>query len=205
VVIDATEVEARVGFMERLPGTTAQQPRTLPLPFADLAWARPVRDGKPGPAPKRLSEVIQPGDIVMVEPLPATPAQGRTQARPERATLRQIPLVQGALVGIDPATGRVLALSGGWSFELSQYNRATQANRQPGSSFKPYVYLTAMMRDISPSQRVLDAPFVVDQGAAGKWRPHNDEEDFNGPMPLRVALEKSKLLICKVFVFWQDV
>ena len=195
VVIEATDAEARVGFMERVPGTTVQQPRILPLPFADLAWARPARDGKLGPVPKRLAEVIQPGDIVMVEPTQATPAQGRTPARPERATLRQIPLVQGALVSLDPATGRVLALAGGWSFELSQYNRATQANRQPGSSFKPYVYLTAMMRNISPSQRVLDAPFVVDQGAAGKWRPHNDEEDFNGPMPLRVALEKSVNLV----------
>jgi penicillin-binding protein 1A len=195
VVIEASDSEARVGFMERLPGSTVQQPRTLPLPFADLAWARPLKDGKLGPAPRRLADVIQPGDVIMIEPAAAQPAQGRNPARPERAILRQIPLVQGALVSIDPATGRVLALSGGWSFELSQYNRVTQANRQPGSSFKPYVYLTAMMRNISPSQRVLDAPFVVDQGAAGKWRPHNDEEDFNGPMPLRVALEKSINLV----------
>ena len=195
VVVEASEAEARVGFMERQPGTTAQQPRVLPLAFADLAWARPLKDGKPGPAPKRLAEVIVPGDIVMVEPLPAQAAQGKTPARPERLALRQIPLVQGALVSLDPANGRVLALSGGWSYELSQYDRATQANRQPGSSFKPYVYLTAMMRGISPSQRVLDAPFVVDLGAAGKWRPHNDEEDFAGPLPLRVALEKSVNLV----------
>ncbi len=195
VVIEATDADARIGFMERTPGSTTQQPRTLPLPFADLAWARPLKDGKLGPAPKRLQDVMQPGDIVMVEPTAAVPAQGKTPARPERATLRQIPLVQGALVSMDPATGRVVALSGGWSFELSQYNRVTQANRQPGSSFKPYVYLTAMMRNLSPSQRVLDAPFVVDQGAAGKWRPHNDEEDFSGPVPLRIALEKSLNLV----------
>ncbi len=195
VVIEASDAEARVGFMERIAGSTAQQPRLLPVPFADLAWARSAKDGKLGPVPKRLSEVMQPGDIVMVEPSAAQPAQGRTPARPERAVLRQIPLVQGALVSLDPATGRVLALSGGWSFELSQYNRVTQANRQPGSSFKPYVYLTAMARNIAPSQRVLDAPFVVDQGAAGKWRPHNDEEDFSGPVPLRVALEKSLNLV----------
>ena len=73
-------------------------------------------------------------------------------------TLRQIPEVQGALVALDPATGRVLAMVGGWSFEQSQFNRATQAFRQPGSSFKPMVYLTAMEQGISPSQRFLDAP-----------------------------------------------
>jgi penicillin-binding protein 1A len=109
--------------------------------------------------------------------------------------LRQIPQVQGALVSIDPATGRVLALSGGWSFDNSQFDRVTQAARQPGSSFKPFVYLTALQAGISPSQRFLDAPFVVDQGAAGKWRPGNFELDFNGPVPLRVALEKSLNLV----------
>jgi penicillin-binding protein 1A len=109
--------------------------------------------------------------------------------------LRQIPLVQGALVTVEPGTGRVLAMSGGWSFDQSQFNRATQANRQPGSSFKPMVYLTAMEQGISPSQRFLDAPFVLDMGAAGKWRPSNYELDFNGPTPLRIALEKSLNLV----------
>ena len=108
-------------------------------------------------------------------------AQGKTPARPERLHLRQIPQVQGALVSLDPTTGRVLAMSGGWSFEQSQFNRATQADRQPGSSFKPIVYLTAMEKNISPSQRFLDAPYVVDLGAAGKWRPHNYENEFSGP------------------------
>jgi penicillin-binding protein 1A len=131
----------------------------------------------------------------MVEILPATAAQGKTTARPERVALRQVPLVQGALVSIEPATGRVLAMSGGWSFENSQFNRVSQANRQPGSSFKPFVYLTALEAGISPSQRFLDAPFVIDQGAAGKWRPGNFELDFNGPVPLRIALEKSLNLV----------
>jgi penicillin-binding protein 1A len=195
VVIEATDSEAHVGFMERLPGTTIVQPRVMPVTIADLGWARPAKDGRLGAVPRKIGDVMRPGDVVMVEPQAAVAAVGRTAARPERAVLRQIPLVQGALVSLDPATGRVLALSGGWSFEMSQYDRATQANRQPGSSFKPYVYLTAMERGISPSQRFLDAPFVVDQGAAGKWRPHNDEEDFSGPVPLRVALEKSLNLV----------
>ena len=195
VVIEANDTEARLGFMERLQGTSIVQPRVLPMQLADLGWARALKDGKPGPAPRKIAEVVVPGDLVMVEPAAAAPAQGRNPARVERLLLRQVPKVQGALVAIEPATGRVLAMSGGWSFELSQFNRATQASRQPGSSFKPYVYLTAMMANISPSQKFLDAPFVVDQGAAGKWRPGNFELDFNGPVPLRVALEKSLNLV----------
>ncbi|MCW3476713.1 penicillin-binding protein 1A [Limobrevibacterium gyesilva] len=196
IVTETTDAEAKLGFVERPSGAAAGQPRVLPMLLSDLGWARPVRDGKPGAAPRRISDVVQVGDIVMAELVAATPAvPGRAPARPERLLLRQIPQVQGALVSLDPATGRVLAMSGGWSFELSQFNRATQANRQPGSSFKPYVYLTALEHGVSPSQRFLDAPFVVDQGAAGKWRPGNYELDFNGPMPLRVALEKSRNLV----------
>ena len=97
-------------------------------------------------------------------------------------------------MSLDPTTGRVLAMVGGWSFEGSQFNRATQAQRQPGSSFKPFVYLTALEKGISPSQRFLDAPIVMDT-AAGRWRPNNFEMDFGGPTPLRVALEKSLNLV----------
>ena len=102
--------------------------------------------------------------------------------------------MQGALVSLDPRTGRVLAMVGGWSFEGSQFNRATQALRQPGSSFKPMVYLTALEKGISPSQRFMDAPIVI-TNSAGTWRPNNYEMDFNGPTPLRVALEKSLNLV----------
>ncbi len=84
---------------------------------------------------------------------------------------------------------------GGWSFEASQFNRATQAKRQPGSSFKPMVYLTALEHGVSPSQQFLDAPVVVDQGPLGRWRPNNYEREFGGPTPLRVALEKSLNLV----------
>jgi penicillin-binding protein 1A len=113
----------------------------------------------------------------------------------EHMILRQIPVAQAALISLDPANGRVLALVGGWSAEMSQFNRATQAKRQPGSSFKPIVYLTALEHGVSPSQRFLDAPVVVDQGAAGRWRPNNYEMEFGGPTPLRVALEKSLNLV----------
>ncbi len=201
VVLDSTDTEAKLGLLGRGP---AAAPLVRPLRLADLGWARPleVPGGQPpatasapppgsslGPAPRRIGDVVKPGDVVMVELVPAS------AGRQERLLLRQIPLVQGALVSVDPATGRVLALSGGWSFESSQFNRATQANRQPGSSFKPFVYLTALVNGISPSQRFLDAPFVLDQGAAGKWRPNNYEMDFLGPVPIRIALEKSLNLV----------
>ncbi len=193
IVLETTDSEAKLGYLERAPGAPAPTPRVLPVLLADLGWARPVKAGQLGPAPRKIGDVLQVGNVVMIEPVAASPQS--KPPRPERALLRQIPLVQGALVSIEPATGRVLAMSGGWSFENSQFNRATQANRQPGSSFKPFVYLTALEAGISPSQRFLDAPFVVDQGAAGKWRPGNFELDFNGPVPLRVALEKSLNLV----------
>lgn len=195
VVIETSDAEAKVGWLDRQPGVAAALPRVLPLPLSSVAWARPNKAGQLGPAPKRITDVVQQGDVVMVEVQPGQAAEGKSPARPERLVLRQVPQVQGGLVSLDPATGRVLALSGGWSFESSQFNRVTQANRQPGSSFKPFVYLTALQAGISPSQKFLDAPFVVDQGAAGKWRPGNFELDFNGPVPLRVALEKSLNLV----------
>ena len=203
VVLEAGDFEARLGVLERAAaGAPGGTPRELPMLLADLAWARPpvlasgagavTPAASLGPAPRRMLDVMKPGDVVMAEVVSGA-ASGR--AGRERLLLRQIPQVQGALVSLDPATGRVLAMAGGWSFELSQFNRATQANRQPGSSFKPFVYLTALANGVSPSQRFLDAPFVLDQGAAGKWRPNNYEMDFLGPVPLRIALEKSLNLV----------
>jgi penicillin-binding protein 1A len=195
VVLEETDGEARLGFLERPQGAVAAVPRVLPLLLSDAGWARPVKDGNIGPAPRRIGDVVQPGDVVMAELAPAVAAQGKSAGKSERLLLRQIPAVQGALVSLDPTNGRVLALVGGWSYEMSQFDRVTQASRQPGSSFKPFVYLTALEQGISPSQRFMDAPFVMDQGAAGKWRPSNFENDFSGPVPLHVALEKSLNLV----------
>jgi penicillin-binding protein 1A len=204
VVARTTESEARIDWL-----TPTGERRTAVLALQDLAWARPVHDGKPGPAPRRITDVVQTGDVVMIEPpsaessAPAAPppaaAKGKTAPllpapAPGRATLRQIPQVEGALVSLDPQTGRVLAMVGGWSFEQSQFNRATQANRQPGSSFKPMVYLTALEKGVSPSQRFLDAPIVIDT-PEGRWRPGNYEGNFGGPMSMRVALEESRNLV----------
>lgn len=188
VVLDAGGDEAKLGWLDRTGGQPV--PRNGSLYLSDTGWARPLRHGTRGPVPRRMADVVQPGDVVMVEPAPAQGA-GRAAARPDRVLLRQIPAVQGALVSLDPATGRVLAMSGGWSPETSQFNRATQAQRQPGSSFKPFVYLTALEAGYSPSQRVLDAPFVQDLGPAGQWRPTNYDQTFHGPIAMRMALEKS--------------
>lgn len=113
--------------------------------------------------------------------------------QPHHYALRQVPEVNGGIVAIDPHTGRVLALSGGYSFDLSEFNRATQAFRQPGSSFKPFVYAAALDQGYTPSTLVLDAPFVIDQGAnQGWWKPENYSDRFYGPSTLRLGLEKSR-------------
>ncbi|MBV9735445.1 MAG: PBP1A family penicillin-binding protein [Acidisphaera sp.] len=205
VVLDETAGEARLGWLDRPVGAAPGQaptPHTGSLPFADIGWARANHDGRFGAVPHRISDVLQVGDVVMVEPsagsaaAPPLPGQRAAPAAPgERLALRQVPQVEGALVSLDPRTGRVLALAGGWSYEMSQFDRASQASRQPGSSFKPIVYLTAMEQGISPSQRFLDAPFVLDLGAAGQWRPNDYEMDFLGPVSLHVALEKSLNLV----------
>ncbi len=191
IVIEVANDTAQLGWVERsVVAAGGVRNGTLYLP--DVGWARPVRGASFGPAPRKMSDIMAVGDVVMVEPQDA-PA-GRGPARPDRMLLRQIPLVQGALATIDPSTGRVLALSGGWSFETSQFNRATQAERQPGSSFKPFVYLTALEAGFSPSQKVLDAPFS--QTVAGvEWKPNNYGLKFNGPTPMRIALEKSLNLV----------
>ena len=196
-VLDVSRDEAKLGWLDRAPGQPAvtATPKVQAIHLSELGWARPVRANGLGPAPRNVGDVVQVGDVVMVEPVAGTPAQGRTPAKAERLLLRQIPQVQGALVSLDPATGRVLAMSGGWSSEISQFNRATQAQRQPGSSFKPIVYLTALEAGFSPSQRVLDAPFVQDLGAQGQWRPNNYGMTFSGPTAMRIALEKSLNLV----------
>ena len=208
VVLEAGDGEARLGWIDRAGHAQNEikpqiEPKTGSMLIADLAWARPVKDGKPGAVPRKVSDILHVGDLAMIEPAPvqaasaSVSAKGKNvvSARLDRVLLRQIPLVQGALVALDPATGRVLSLVGGWSFEGSQFNRATQANRQPGSSFKPMVYLTALEHGVSPTQRFLDAPIVIDNGSAGRWRPNNYELSFNGPTPLRYALEKSLNLV----------
>jgi penicillin-binding protein 1A len=163
------------------------------IPLDELKWARPtLEDQHVGPPPKSAADVVKPGDIVLVEELAA--AEGK---RPAGYALRQIPNVSGGFVAMDPHTGRVLAISGGYSWEMSQFDRAVQAKRQPGSSFKPFVYMAALDNGFTPSTPVLDAPFVMDQGPGlPKWKPTNyNTTKFAGPLPLRQGIEQSKNLM----------
>ena len=192
VVLDETAGEARVGWLDTQPGQAPSDaaPQVSVIALSDLGWAHPVhKDGGLGPAPRRVGDVLHTGDVVMVEPHPAP--QGAAAGAVGRVQLRQVPAVEGALVALDPRTGRVLAMSGGWSFDLSQFDRATQAQRQPGSSFKPYVYLTGLENGYAPSQKLLDEPMTINT-ASGPWRPNNFElNEFLGPVPMRIALERS--------------
>ncbi len=165
------------------------------IPMSELTWARPWLEGqKRGPKVKAPGDALRRGDIIAVEPVTAT-AEGKAYPL-ETYGLRQIPEVNGALVAIDPHTGRVLAMSGGYAYAHSQFNRVTQASRQPGSAFKPFVYLTALEMGYTPSTLILDAPFVIDQGPGQpKWRPANYAKKFYGPSTMRLGLEKSRNLM----------
>jgi penicillin-binding protein 1A len=160
------------------------------LAFSTVAWARPRGVGKWTQAPGKLSDLLKPGQLVRARVL-TVPAAGK----PIEVTLDQVPEVQGALVVIDPATRRVLALSGGYDFARSSFNRATQARRQPGSAFKPFLYAAALQsQKFTPVSVLNDAPEAVRDPWTGKvWKPHNYERSgFEGPMTLRQALTKSK-------------
>ena len=127
---------------------------------------------------------LQAGKVVMVE-----------KVEEGSYALRQVPKIQGAIMVMDPHTGRILAMQGGWTFDKSEYNRATQAYRQPGSAFKPFIYLTALEQGLTPSTRVLDAPFEYEDRPGNVWKPKNYSNQFYGPTPLRVGVEKSRNLM----------
>ena len=164
------------------------------ITFDNLSWARKeLKDAHVGAPVKSVSEVVAKGDVVPVAP--ASAANGKA-AQPGSYTLEQIPEIDGAIVALDPHTGRVLAMVGGFDHARSEFNRATQALRQPGSAFKPFVFLAALEDGFTPTRIVMDAPFVVDQGPGlPKWRPANYGHTFLGPVPMRVGLEQSRNLM----------
>jgi penicillin-binding protein 1A len=178
-----TAKEARLAFADGSRGV---------IPWEEMSWARQeLVNDQFGPDVHKPEDVLKLGDVVLVELL-ASPAVAKGQAE-ARFALRQVPVVQGAIVALDPHTGRVFAMTGGFSDAISQYNRATQAYRQPGSSFKPFVYMAALRKGFTPSSLVLDAPFEYVQGPGlPLWRPENYSETFYGPTPLRVGIEKSR-------------
>jgi penicillin-binding protein 1A len=165
------------------------------IPFAEMRWARKsLPDQKLGPVLRQPSDAVAVGDIVAVE---RVEQDAENKPLPERTyALRQIPEVEGAVVALDPHTGRVLAMVGGYAYERSQFNRVTQAARQPGSGFKPFVYAAALEQGFTPSSLILDAPFVIDQGPGlPKWRPDNYSRVFYGPSTMRLGIEKSRNLM----------
>ncbi|MDH6258927.1 penicillin-binding protein 1A [Bradyrhizobium sp. BR13661] len=191
VVLETSDQSARIGFQpnRELGGAVSKQRETGLITLDGVRWARPTQGNFKGKTPNSVAQILQPGDVIYADPLyskEGQPVEGQYR-------LRQIPEVSGAMVVMDPWTGRVLAMVGGFSFDQSQFNRATQAYRQPGSSFKPIVYSAALDNGYTPSTVVLDAPIEIDQGqGAGVWRPENfSVNKYQGPVTLRNALRQS--------------
>ena len=185
-VLEVGKSAANVGFGDGSTGS---------IPLGLMKWARAWIEGqKRGGAVKFPSDVLELGDVVLVS---RAEKDGDDKSYPDGTyRLEQIPDINGAIVAIDPHTGRVLAMTGGLAFEASEFNRATQAWRQPGSAFKPIVYMAGLDNGFTPSTRILDAPFVIDQGAGqGKWKPANYTKKFYGPSPMRLGIEKSRNLM----------
>ena len=144
------------------------------IKYNEISWTK-----------KEFEDLFKVGDLIYVK-----------KVKDKFYSLKQLPKINGGIVVMDPYTGRVLALSGGFSFKSSEFNRATQALRQPGSAFKPFVYALALENKYTPSSLVLDAPLVLDQGVdLKKWKPENYGKKFYGPSTLRVGLEKSRNLM----------
>ena len=144
------------------------------IEYQDVSWTK-----------KELDKLFKVGDVVYVNKI-----------KDNIFSLKQLPKANGGIVVMDPFTGRVIALSGGFSFKRSEFNRATQASRQPGSAFKPFIYALALENNFTPSTLILDAPIVLDQGEDLKmWKPENYGKKFYGPSTLRTGLEKSRNLM----------
>ena len=190
VVLETSDQSARVGFQpgRELGGAVSKDRQTGLIALDGIKWARPTSGPARGKTPTAVSQILSPGDVIYADPLIKDGNAVEGQFR-----LRQLPEVSGAMVAMDPWTGRVLAMVGGFSFDQSQFNRATQAYRQPGSSFKPIVYSSALDNGYTPSTVVVDAPIEIDQGqGSGVWRPENfSSGKYNGPVTLRNALRLS--------------
>ena len=190
VVLETSEQSARIGFQpgRDFGGAVTKQRETGIITLDGVRWAKPVSGSARGRTLTAVSQVLAPGDVIYADPLykDGKPIEGQYR-------LRQLPEVSGAMVVMDPWTGRVLAMVGGFSFDQSQFNRATQAYRQPGSSFKPIVYSAALDNGYTPSTVVVDAPIEIDQGqCGGVWRPENfSSGKYQGPTTLRNALRLS--------------
>jgi penicillin-binding protein 1A len=182
-----TAVVTRVG--EREAVAIRRNGSEVALDWDAMAWARPaLEQGALGPSPRTAGEVLAAGDVVCLEPLP----EGKFR-------LGQLPAVAGALVALAPRDGAIVALVGGFDFGASKYNRVTQAQRQPGSAFKPFLYSAALERGFTPATLVNDAPIVFPGGGGiegnEEWRPQNITRKFYGPTPMREGLVRSRNLV----------
>jgi len=178
IVTKVDKGEAEIGLQpgRSETGKLLAERETGVIPASEMKWA--LR-GK-----KNVDGVLKVGDVVYVEPADGKPGSYR---------LHQVPEIEGAMVVMDPHTGRVLAMDGGFSYAESEFNRATQAQRQPGSSFKPFVYAAALDNGYTPSSVVLDAPIEIDPGfGQPMWRPENYAQKFYGPSTLRTGIEQSR-------------
>ena len=157
------------------------------IAWEDMRWARPYLSANSmGPQPGKPADVVQPGDVIRVQ----------SADEPGSYVLSQLPQAQSALVSLSPQDGSIVALTGGFSFLQSNYNRVTQARRQPGSAFKPFLYSAALDHGYTPASLTNDAPLVFNDGHQEEdWRPRNSGGDFLGPIRLREALYRSRNLV----------
>jgi len=188
VVLDSSEENAELGLRPGLDvsGALSKKRETIGMTLKGVKWAKWAEGELKRKKIKAVDSVIKRGDVVYVELL-TDEKSGDTYWG-----LRQVPGVSGAIVAMDPHTGRVLALVGGFSYAQSEFNRATQAYRQPGSSFKPFVYAAALDNGYTPSSVVMDAPIEVRQSGSRVWRPKNYGGKFYGPSTLRLGIERSR-------------
>lgn len=188
VVLDTDETSARIGLQpDRLvSGALSDDRHEGRVLLQDMKWAKWAKGKQRGQKVKQPADILNVGDVIYVEPKSRAAVSGNYH-------LRQVPEIEGAIIAMDPYTGRVLAMVGGFSFADSEFNRASQAERQPGSSFKPFVYAAALDNGYTPSSVVLDAEVAIDQGnGQGIWRPQNYGKKFYGPSTLRLGIERSR-------------
>ena len=180
-VLETSANSAKLGFEDKSKGTLALEHAKWARKCLGECYAR-------GPQITGVNQVVKPGDVVMV----STVADKK-----DNYELQQVPLIEGGLIAMDPHTGRILAMQGGWSYRygVSEFNRAVQAKRQPGSAFKPFVYLAALDKGFTPATLVLDAPFAIEDRPGHFWSPTNYSNKYYGPTPIRVGVEKSKNLM----------
>lgn len=176
-----SQADAKSATVQLSDGQTAM------LDLEAVSWARPyIDESRRGATPKRVDEVIQRGDVIRL-----------ARASEDKWTLSQVPKVQSALVSLNPEDGAIVALVGGFNFQRSKFNRATQSARNPGSSFKPFVYSAAFDQGYTPASIINDAPLALPDPSrpGGLWTPKNDNEEFRGPVRLREALTRSINLV----------